>query len=97
MLGYQLFPHKTSKGYSPAPFSVVTHVNGKAVRNLAHWSNAPRRQGRVSDRRSGRHGLAAGLPPRRDGFGHRASIFPTKASASNISDDLEKVWHRAKP
>ena len=39
-LGYRLFPHTTSKGYTPDPFSVVTHVNGTAVRNLVHsWWN----------------------------------------------------------
>jgi len=34
-LGYGLLPHKTSKGYRLPPFSVVTRVNGTAVRNLA--------------------------------------------------------------
>ena len=35
-LGYGLLPHKTSKGYAIPPFSVVSRVNGTAVRNLVH-------------------------------------------------------------
>jgi len=35
-LGYNLLPHRTSKGYRSVSYSVVTGVNGTAVRNLAH-------------------------------------------------------------
>jgi hypothetical protein len=35
-LGYGLLPHKTSKGFSPPPFSVVSRVDGTPVRSLAH-------------------------------------------------------------
>ena len=36
VLGARLLTHKTSKGYKPTPFSVVTRVNGTAVRNFVH-------------------------------------------------------------
>ena len=35
-LGYGLLPHKTAKGYTLAPFSVLSRLNGTPVRNLAH-------------------------------------------------------------
>jgi S1-C subfamily serine protease len=35
-LGAALLPHKTSKGYRPPPFSVVSRVNGTEVRNMKH-------------------------------------------------------------
>ena len=95
-LGYRLLPHKISKGYTPSPFSVVSRVNGAAVRNLAPPGGAAaRRQGRVLDGRAGR--------PRRALVFRRSELLQATDNVLSdegvqepVSDDLESVWHRAK-
>lgn len=36
ILGARLFPHSTSEGYKSTGFAVVTHIDDKKVKNLAH-------------------------------------------------------------
>ncbi len=96
VLGYQLFPHKTSKGYSPAPFSVVTHVNGTAVRNLVHLVELLR-DAKGEFLSVDLAGLSSPLVFRRDEMAPATDdILSDEGIRKQYSDDLEKVWHPAK-
>ena len=95
-LGYGLLPHKTSKGYRLPPFSVVTHVNGTAVRNLAHLVELIRdAKDEFLDGRSGRQQSAGGFPPAGDSRRHRRDPF-RRRSAQAVLRRFGKVWHKAK-
>ena len=75
-LGCRLLPHKTSKGYELSPFSVVSRVNGTAVRNLSQAVELLARcQGRVPHHRAGRGQPAAGLSAQRGAPRHRRRPF----------------------
>ena len=95
-LGYGLLPHKTSKGYRLPPFSVVTHINGTAVRNLAHMVEL------IRDAKDEflTVDLAGSSPPlvfRRAGDSRRHRRDPFRRRVrKQYSDDLESVWHRKK-
>jgi S1-C subfamily serine protease len=95
-LGYGLLPHRTSKGYSPSPFTVVTHVNGTAVKNLRHL---------VELLRDAKDefitvDLAGASPPlvfRRDEILKATDdILSDEGIRKQYSDDLEDVWHQKK-
>jgi S1-C subfamily serine protease len=96
MLGYGLLPHKTSKGYTPPPFSVVSHVNGTAVRNLAHLVELLR-DAKDEFLTIDLAGLAAPMVFRRDeALKATDDILSDEGIRKQYSDDLEKVWHPAK-
>jgi hypothetical protein len=95
-LGYGLLPNKTSKGYSPPPFSVVTHVNGASVKNMRHL---------VSLLRNAKDefvtiDLAGASPPmvfrRADIVQATEDILSDEGVRKQYSDDLEDVWHPKK-
>jgi S1-C subfamily serine protease len=95
-LGYALLPNKTSKGYSPPPFSVVTHVNGAAVKNMRHL---------VSLLRDAKDefitiDLAGASPPmvfrRAEVVQATEDILSDEGVRKQYSDDLEDVWHPKK-
>ena len=93
-LGYGLLPHKTSKGYRLPPFSVVTHVNGTAVRNLAHLVEL------IRDAKDEflTVDLAGSSPPvvfrRQEILDATDEILSDEGVRKQYSDDLESVWHR---
>ena len=95
-LGYGLLPHKTSKGYALPPFSVVTHVNGTAVRNLAHLVEL------IRDAKDEflTIDLAGSSPPlvfrREEILKATDDILSDEGVRKQYSDDLESVWHPAK-
>jgi hypothetical protein len=91
-LGYRLLPHKTSKGYEVLPFSVVSHVNGTAVRNLAHLVELLRdAKGEFLT-----IDLAGIGPPlvfrRAEVLKATDDILSDEGVRKQYSDDLESVW-----
>jgi S1-C subfamily serine protease len=92
-LGYSLLPHRTSKGYVSTPYSVVTHVNGTTVRNLAHLVELLRdAKGEFIT-----IDLAGRVPPlvfRRDeALKATDEILADEGIRKQYSDDLESAWH----
>ena len=92
----QLLPHKTSKGYAPPPFSVVSRVNGTKVRNLAHLVELLRdakEEFLVVE-------LVGPVEPlvfrRADVLEASEEILSDEGIRKQYSDDLEGVWHKAK-
>jgi len=95
-LGQGLLPHRTSKGCRVLGYSVVTHVNGAAVRNLAHLVELLRdAKGEflVID-------LAGRSPPlvfrREETLKATDEILSDEGIRKQCSDDLEKIWHARK-
>jgi S1-C subfamily serine protease len=95
-LGFGLLPHKTSKGYRLPPFSIVTHLNGKAVRNLAHVVELLR----DSKDEFLTLDLAGTSPPvvfrRQEVLDATDEILADEGVRKQCSDDLESVWRRKK-
>ncbi len=95
-LGYRLLPHKISKGYTPSPFSVVSRVNGAAVRNLAHLVELLR-DAKGEFLTVELAGPAAPLVFRRSELLQATDdVLSDEGVRKPYSDDLESVWHRAK-
>jgi hypothetical protein len=95
-MGYGLLPHKTSKGYKLPPFSVVSHINGTAVRNLTHVVELIRdAKGEFLT-----IDLAGSCPPvvfrREEILKATEDILSDEGVRRQYSDDLESVWHPAK-
>jgi hypothetical protein len=95
-LGYGLLPHKTSKGYNPGSFSVVSHVNGTAVRNMRHLVTLLRdAKGEFLT-----VDLAGACPPmvfhRDEVLKSTEDILSDEGVRKQYSDDLESVWHPKK-
>jgi S1-C subfamily serine protease len=95
-LGYGLLPHKTSKGYSPPPFSVVTHVNGTPVRNMRHLVELLRdAKGEFLT-----IDLAGSSPPmvfrREEVLKATDDILSDEGVRKQYSDDFGDVWHPKK-
>ena len=91
-----LLPHKTSKGYSPPAFSVVSRVNGTKVRNLAHLVELLRDA-------TGEFLVVELVGPVEPLVFRRAEllqatedILADEGIRKQYSDDLENVWHKAK-
>jgi S1-C subfamily serine protease len=95
-LGPALLPHKTSKGYTPPPFSVLDRINGTAVRNLVHAVELLRdAQGAFLT--IDLAGATAPLVFRRDEMSRASEeILADEGIRKQYSDDLETVWHRGK-
>jgi S1-C subfamily serine protease len=95
-LGYGLLPHRTSKGYSPSPFTVVTQVNGTAVKNMRHLV------GLLRDAKGEflTIDLAGSSPPmvfrREEVLKATDDILSDEGIRKQYSDDLEGVWHPKK-
>jgi S1-C subfamily serine protease len=95
-LGAKLLPHKTSKGYNVQPFSVVTHVNGTAVRNLVHLVELLR-DAKGEFLTIDLAGLAGSLVFRRqEALAATEDIIGDEGIRKQYSDDLEGVWHGKK-
>ena len=96
-LGYGLLPHKTSQGYHVGSYSVVTHVNGTAVRNMVHLVKLLRdAKGEFLT-----IDLAgAANPPlvfrRAEVLKATDDILSDEGIRKQYSDDLESVWHPKK-
>jgi S1-C subfamily serine protease len=93
-LGAALLPHKTSKGYTPPPFSVVTKVDGRAVRNLVHLVELLRdAKGEFLT-----IDLAGPTCPlvfrREEALRATEEILSDEGIRKQYSDDLEGVWRR---
>ena len=85
-----------SKGYSPAPFCVVTHVNGTAVRNLVHLVEMLR-DCKDEFLSIDLAGLSSPLVFRRDNMAKATdNILSDEGIRKQYSDNLEKVRHPAK-
>jgi len=95
-LGVGLRPHRTSKGYSPPPFSVVTHVNGTAVRNLAHVVELLRdAKGEfLTIDLAGRSGPL--VFRREEVLKATEDVLTDDSIRKQYSDDLEPIWHPKK-
>ena len=95
-LGYGLLPHKTSKGYTLSPFSVVSRINGAAVRNLAHAVELIR-DAKGEFLTIDVAGVGTPLVFRREEiFKATEEILADEGVRKQYSDDLERVWHHAK-
>lgn len=95
-LGYALLPHKTSKGYKPQPFSVVSRINGAEVRNLAHLVELLR-DAKDEFVTVDLAGTSPALVFRREEILKATDdILSDEGVRKQYSDDLEGVWHRAK-
>jgi S1-C subfamily serine protease len=95
-LGYGVLPNRTSKGYRIPPFSVVTHLNGTPVKNLAHAVELLRDakdQYVTVD-------LAGTSPPlvfrRQEILDVTDEILSDEGVRKQYSDDLQSVWHKGK-
>ncbi len=96
VLGARLLTHKTSKGYTPTPFSVVTHVNGAAVRNLVHLVELLR-DAKSEFLTIDLSGYTSPLVFRRSEIAEATEeILADEGVRKQYSDDLEKVWRPAK-
>ena len=91
-----LLPHKTSKGYSPPAFSAVSRINGTQVRNLQHLVELLRDA-------KGEFLVVELVGPTQPLVFRRAEalqaseeIMADEGIRKQYSDDLEKVWHKAK-
>jgi S1-C subfamily serine protease len=95
-LGYGLLPHKTSKGYSPTPFSVVSQINGTAVKNLVHLVKLLRdAKGEFLTIEVA--GAGESLVFRREEILKATDdILSDEGIRKQYSDDLENVWHPTK-
>jgi S1-C subfamily serine protease len=95
-LGYGLLPHRTSKGYTLSPFSVVSQINGTPVKNLLHVVELLRdaKDEYVTI------DLAGSSSPivfrRQDIMDATEDILSDEAVRKQCSDDLEKVWRKGK-
>ena len=92
-LGHSLLPHRTSRGYNPPGYSVVTHVNGTAVRNLAHLVELLRdAKGELLT-----IDLAGRAPPlvfrREEALKATEELLSDEGIRKQCSDDLESIWH----
>jgi hypothetical protein len=95
-LGYGLLPHKTSKGYTLSPFSVVSQVNGTPVRNLAHVVELLR-DAKGEFLTVDVAGASPSLVFRREEILKVTDdILSDEGVRKQYSDDLESVWRRAK-
>lgn len=95
-LGYGLLPHKTSKGYTLSPFSIVSHINGTAVRNLAHVVELIRD---TKDEFLTIDVAGSGTPlvfRREEILRATEDILSDEGIRKQYSDDLESVWHQVK-
>ncbi len=95
-LGAGLLPHKTAKGYTLAPFSVVSRLNGKPVCNLAHLVELVRD---CKDEFLTIDVAGDGSPlvfRRQEILQATEDILADEGVRKQCSDDLERVWHPAK-
>jgi S1-C subfamily serine protease len=96
-IGYRFLPHKTAQGYHIGSYSVVSRVNGTAVRNLAHLVELLRdAKGEFLT-----IDLAGAANPslvfRRDEVVKATEdILSDEGIRKQYSDDLEPVWHPKK-
>jgi S1-C subfamily serine protease len=95
-IGCGLLPHKTSKGYTPTPFTVVTHINGTPVRNMRHLITLLRDakdEFLTID-------LAGNSPPlvfrREEVLKATDDILSDEGIRKQYSDEFEEVWHPKK-
>jgi hypothetical protein len=95
-LGYGLLPHKTAKGYSLAPFSVLSRVNDTPVRNLAHLVELLR-DAKGEFLTIDVAGDSSPLVFRREEvLKATEDILADEGVRKQYSDDLEQVWHPKK-
>ncbi len=95
-LGYRLLPHKTSKGYSPSPFSVVKSVNGTPVRNMRHLVTLLR-DAKGEFLTIDLAGICCPMIFRREeALKATDDILSDEGIRKQYSDDLEPVWHPKK-
>jgi S1-C subfamily serine protease len=95
-LGHSLLPHRISKGYRGLGYSVVTHVNGTAVRNLAHVVELLRdAKGEFLT-----IDLAGRSPPlvfrREEALKATDEILADEGIRRQCSEDLEGIWRARK-
>jgi hypothetical protein len=95
-LGYGLLPHKTAKGYSLSPFSVLSRLNGTPVRNLAHLVELVR-DAKGEFLTIDLAGEGSPLVFRRQEILQATEdILADEGVRKQYSDDLERVWHPKK-
>lgn len=95
-LGYGLLPHRTSKGYTLSPFSIVSHINGTPVRNLAHVVELIR-DAKDEFLTIDVAGAGESLVLRREEIlAASEDILSDEGIRKQYSDDLESVWHQVK-
>jgi S1-C subfamily serine protease len=95
-LGMGLLPHKTSKGYELPPFSIVSRINGVAVRNLAHVVEIIRdaKEEFLTVEIAGENVLL--VFRRAEILAATDDILSDEGIRKQYSDDLEAVWHAKK-
>ncbi len=95
-LGRALLPHKTSKGYGPAPYNVVTQVNGTAVKNMNHLVELLR-DAKGEYLTVDVAGSGESLVFRRqEVLDATEDVLADEGIRKQYSDDLERVWHPKK-
>ncbi len=95
-LGYGLLPHKTAKGYSLSPFSVLSRLNGTPVRNLAHLVELVRdAKGEFLTIDVAGDGTPL-VFRRQEVLQATEDILADEGVRKQYSDDLERVWHPKK-
>jgi S1-C subfamily serine protease len=95
-LGFGLLPHKTAKGYTLAPFSVLSRLNGTPVRNLAHLVELVRdAKGEFLTIDVAGEGSPL-VFRRQEVLQATEDIMADEGVRKQYSDDLEGVWHPKK-
>ncbi len=95
-LGFALLPHKTAKGYTPSPFSVVARIDGTPVRNLSHLVELIRdAKGEFLTVELAGEGSPM-VFRREEILKATDEILADEGVRKQYSDDLERVWHPAK-
>jgi hypothetical protein len=91
-----LLTNKTSKGYTPTAYSVVTQVNGTAVRNLVHLVELLR-DAKGEFLTIDLYGYTSPLVFHRGEMAEATEdVLADEGVRKQYSDDLEKVWRPAK-
>jgi hypothetical protein len=91
-----LLPHRIAKGYNPVSYSVVTHVNGTAARNLVHLAELLRdAKGEFLT-----IDLAGRSPPlvfrREEALKATDEVLSDEGIRKQCSDDLQSIWRPRK-
>lgn len=94
VLAARLFPHKSSKGYGNLGFAVVSQIDGKPVRNLAHLVETLRDASSefITVKFHGRYETL--VFRRKELIASTEEILDNEGIRNQFSEDLGKLWRK---